>query len=185
MSKQQKSDPTKYDSTLAALLEEKPRRGRPRHSVSRQTVYVALRPDEKELMTALVGRLPQGLARADVPDLAITILTARLEALRRATAGRNREIPEGVTDMASLYLLWDLPLPPPQTGERWTSMRVSPQQVIELGRMHGMLNAAFGANRSETYGLALALLAAYAAEQNLAGKKSSLDELRRAIQETP
>ena len=61
-----------------------------------------------------------------------SILTARLEALRVAVAGRNREIPEGITDLESLYLLWDLSLPPEDAPEKWTSIRVSPQQAIEL-----------------------------------------------------
>ena len=144
-----KTEPTEYDAaTMAALLEEKPKRGRPPRKVSRQNVYVALRPDEKTLLKELAGRLPDELARADLADLTITILNARLEALRRAVAGRNREIPEGVTDMDSLYLLWDLPLPPKDVEDKWTSVRVSPQQVIELGRAHGALNAAFGASRS-------------------------------------
>jgi hypothetical protein len=184
MSKQ-KSDPSKYDaSTLAALLEEKPKRGRPRHSVSRQTVYVALRTDEKEQMKALAKRLPAGLSRADVADLAVTMLAARLEALRRAVAGRDREIPEGVTDMVSLYLLWDLPLPPRESDERWTSLRLSPREVIELGRVQGMLNAAFGANRSETFSLALALLAPFLEQGGLAKTEATLEEIRRLIQET-
>lgn len=186
MSKKSKPDASKYDaSTLAALLEEKPKRGRPPRAVSRQNVYVALRPDEKALMKALAKELPPGLTRADLADLAITILTARFEALRRAVAGRNREIPEGVTELTSLYLLWDLPLPPADQGEeRWTSLRVTPQQVLELGRVHGMLNAAFGANRSETFGLGLALLAGFLDSAELGDTAVSLGDLRRLIQES-
>ena len=30
---------------------------------------------------------------------------------RTAVVGRTREIPEGVTDLESLYLLWDVELP--------------------------------------------------------------------------
>lgn len=168
---------------MAALLEEKPKRGRPRHAVSRQNVYVALRPEEKELMKQLVDYLPENLKRADLADLAITALTGRLEALRRAVAGRSREIPEGVTDLESLYLLWDLPLPPAEIEERWTSIRVSPQQVIELGRAHGALNAAFGASRSETFSLALAILEQYLNRDSLQDSDLSLDEVRRQMLE--
>jgi hypothetical protein len=119
--------------------------------------------------------------RADLPDLAISVLTARMEALRLAVAGRNREIPEGVTDLESLYLLWDLPLPPEDAPEKWTSIRVSPQQAIELGRAHGTLNAAFGANRSQVFSLGLALLEQFLAGQSLVGDSMSLPELREII----
>jgi hypothetical protein len=147
------------DSTIAALLEEKPKRGRPRRSVSRQNVYVALSQEQKERMRSLARALPEGVNRADIPDMAINLLSTRLELLRQAVADRNREIPEGITDLDSLYLLWDLPLPSSEQHEepKWTSIRVSPQQVIELGRVNGVLNAMFGANRSEVFGLGLAL----------------------------
>lgn len=145
------------DSTLAALLRERPRRGRPPRAVSRQNVYVELTQEQKDLLTTLSERLPEEFARADVPDLAIMALTTRLEGLRRAVAGRTREIPEGITDMESLYLLWDLPLPDEEVPAKWTSIRLSPQQAIDLGRIHGTLNMLFGATRSEVFTLALAL----------------------------
>lgn len=148
----------KRASTLAALLEEKPRRGRPRSSVQRQNVYVALSAAQKALLQRLASDLPAGVVRADLPDIAVSILAARLESLRRAVAGRNREIPEGITDLSSLYLLWDLPLPDENEELKWTSIRLSPQPAIELGRAHGTLHAVFGANRSQTFALALALL---------------------------
>ncbi len=182
MSKKPKTTPSKYQSsTMAALLEEKPKRGRPRDAVSRQNVYVALRPEEKLLMKDLVQYLPDGLKRADLADLAVSALTARLEALRRAVAGRSREIPEGVTDLESLYLLWDLPLPPKGIEEKWTSIRVSPQQVIELGRAVGALNAAFGASRSQTFSLALSILAQYLDQGSLADTDMTLAEVRRQM----
>ena len=168
-------------STISALLEDKPKRGRPTRDVSRQNVYVALTPTQKSEIKRLASFLPDKVKRADVPDLAISILNARLEALRRALADRNREIPEGVTDLESLYLLWDLTVPVTDEAEKWTSIRVSPQQNIELGRAHGTLNAAFGTNRSQTFGLGLALLAAYLEEANLAKKTLSLSELRQKI----
>jgi hypothetical protein len=184
MSKKKK-EPGDYDAaTMAALLKEKSRRGRPPRKVSRQNVYVALRPDEKLLVKEMAGRLPDGLARADLADLAIAILNTHLEALRRAVAGRNREIPEGVTDMDSLYLLWDLELPPKDAENKWTSVRVSPQQVIELGRAHGALNAAFGASRSDTFSLGLVLLDRYLREGDFEDKELSLDQMRRNIQES-
>ena len=185
MKKKQKPTPSKYQSsTMAALLEEKPKRGRPRHAVSRQNVYVALRPEEKVLMKKLVSHMPAGLKRADLADVAVSALTARLEALRRAVAGRSREIPEGVTDLESLYLLWDLPLPPVDVEEKWTSIRVSPQQVIELGRAHGALNAAFGASRSQTFSLALSLLTQYLEDRSLDETDLTLAELRQQMMET-
>ena len=206
-------------STLKELLRDKPKRGRPRRMVSRQNVYVALRPEQKTLMAALAERLPVGLGRADVADLAVSVLTARMEALRSAVAGRTREIPEGVTDLESLYLLWDV-APPEQWsvvsgqlsvssgqsgagssqrsagrkraaaagaeaetggGERWTSIRLSPQQALELGRAHGTLNAAFGAGRSEVFGLALGLLAQFLERHPLAGAEMGLSDVREMI----
>ena len=166
---------------MAALLEDKPKRGRPRSTVPRQNVYVALRPDEKKLMKDLVAYLPPQVKRADVADLAISALTGRMEALRQAVAGRSREIPEGVIDMESLYLLWDLTLPDESSAEKWTSVRVSPQEVIELGRAHGALNAAFGASRSQTFGLALALLAQFLDRNPLSEQEITLEKTRQLV----
>lgn len=168
-------------STLAALLEDKPKRGRPPRNVSRQNVYVALSQEQKEAMSELAGLLPKGLVRADLSDLAITILSARLESLRRDVAGRNREIPEGITDFVSLYLLWDLPLPADGDSAKWTSIRVSPQQAIELGRVYGTLNAAFGVNRSEAFSLGLALLSQFLNKEELPAAKMTLAEMRNEI----
>jgi hypothetical protein len=169
-------------STLAALLKEKPRRGRPSHNVSRQNVYVALAKSQKKQMKQLAGLLADEISRADIPDLAISVLSARLEALRRAVADRNREMPEGITDFESLYLLWDIPLPTTDEIEpNWTSIRVSPQQVIELGRAHGTLNAVFGANRSQTFSLALALLEQLIEDHPLIQQYTSVENLRKHI----
>ncbi len=66
------------------------------------------------------------------------LLSVRLEALRRAVADRDREMPEGITVMDSLYLLWDVPIPL-LTESSWTSLRLSPQQVIQLGRGQGFV----------------------------------------------
>ena len=167
--------------TLSALLKEKRRRGRPPRAVSRQNVYVALSEEQKRHMDYLAtSYLPDNLSRADLPDIAVTILTARLEALRRAVSGRNREIPEGITDLESLYLLWDLSLPPENEDGKWTSIRLSPQQAIELGRVHGTLNAIFNANRSQTFGLAMALLEPFLQKANhqLNGR---LEDIRQLI----
>lgn len=170
-------------STLAALLEEKPKRGRPRRTVSRQNIYVALSTKQKEQMTELATQLPEGLSRADLPDLAISILSARFEALRQAVADREREIPEGITDLESLYLLWDMPIQNNAEELKWTSIRVSPQQAIELGRIHGTLNAVFGANRSQTFSLGLVLLTHYIANDlaRMQIESMTLHELRRKI----
>jgi hypothetical protein len=171
-------------STLSALLQDRPKRGRPKHQVRRQSVYISLSAEDKELIARLGDELAEGLGRADVADLAVTILNAKMESLRRAVAGRNREIPEGVTDLEALYLLWDLSPPPPVTAARWTSVRVSPQQVIELGRVQGTLNAAFGASRSEAFGLALALLVQFLNVKPLVGQAMTLSQVREAIQQS-
>ncbi len=170
-------------STLKDLLRDKPKRGRPRRMVARQNVYVILHPAERAGMDAMTARLPAGLGRPDLPDLAVSVLTARMEALRTAVAGRTREIPEGVTDLESLYLLWDV-APPRRddlAGEKWTSIRLSPQQVLELGRLHGTLNAAFGANRSEVFALAVALLAQFLERHPLQGTALGLGDVREMI----
>ncbi|MBP7999481.1 MAG: hypothetical protein KA314_08425 [Chloroflexi bacterium] len=153
MSKQ----PQREESTLTALLREKPKRGRPRHAVSRQSVYVALTVEQKELVKQLAETLNEGLDRSDIPDMAVMLLAVRLEALRRAVSDRDREMPEGITVLDSLYLLWDVPLPLPSEAS-WTSIRLSPQQIIQLGRSQGLLHALFNANRSEVFSLGLGLL---------------------------
>ena len=168
-------------STLKELMRDKPHRGRPRRQVARQNVYVALHPEQKAQLGELAALLPKALGRADLPDLAVSVLTARVEALRTAVAGRTREIPEGVTDLESFYLLWDVPLPNREPADRWTSIRLSPQQVLELGRVHGTLNAAFGANRSEVFGLALALLAQFLERHPLAEAEMGLSDVREMI----
>jgi len=168
-------------STLKELLRDKPRRGRPRRQVARQNVYVALHPEQKAQLDELAALLPADLGRADLPDLAVSVLTARVEALRTAVTGRTREIPEGVTDLESLYLLWDVPLPNREPADKWTSIRLSPQQVLELGRVHGTLNAAFGANRSEVFGLALALLAQFLARNPMREAVLGLSDVREMI----
>ena len=177
-------------STLKELLREKPKRGRPRRMVARQNVYVMLSATQKAQMAVLARLLPRELGRPDVPDLAVSVLTARMEALRTAVVGRTREIPEGVTDLESLFLLWDLAPPPAADGrksfldsdvDRWTSIRLSPQQVLELGRLHGTLNAAFGASRSEVFALALALLTQFLERQPLTGAEMTLGEVREMI----
>jgi hypothetical protein len=164
-------------STLAALLEVKPKRGRPSRSVSRKNVYVALTQEQKKRVITMAGELPEGLSRADIPDLSITLLTTRMELLRRDVADRDREIPEGVTDLESLYLLWDLPLPDLDAEVKWTSIRVSPQQTIELGRTHGVLKAMFGVNRSQVYSLSLTLFGLFIHEEMTGKIFESLPEL--------
>jgi len=169
------------DSTLAALLKERRRRGRPPREISRQNVYVELTQSQKDLVTALSDELPDEFVRADVADLAVIVLATRLEGLRRAVAGRTREIPEGITDLESLYLLWDLAQQDEEEEPRWTSIRLSPQQAIDLGRAHGTLNVLFGATRSEVFGLALALLQ-YLVEYDLPEDgRESLLEMRDLI----
>ena len=164
------------DSTIAALLEEKPKRGRPRRAVQRQNVYVALTPLEKKRIQDMAQRLPEGLGRADIPDLAINLLSVRLEVLRQAVADRNREIPEGITDIESLYLLWDLPVPSDDGERKWTSIRLSPQRVIELGRVRGILNALFGVNRSQVFDLSLALFDQFLEEESTDKSVLSVEE---------
>jgi hypothetical protein len=180
MNKKENSPPP---STLAALLKEKPKRGRPSHAVSRQNVYISLTFEEKKTIKQLAKLLPTGLVKADIPDLVVTILSARLESLRSAVSGRNREIPEGITDLDSLYLLWDLPLPEKNPERKWTSVRLSPQTAIEFGRSQGLLNAVFGANRSETFSLGL-IMFEYYVQYSLPGLQlgsSTLDQLRLLI----
>ena len=171
----------KKEGTLAALLEDKRKRGRPRRAVSRKNVYVALSPAQKEQMEQLANMLPQGLNRSDIPDMATSLLAARLELLRRAVADRNREIPEGVTDLDSLYLLWDLPLVHDTVEAKWTSIRLSPQQAIELGRTHGLLKALFGVNRSQVFGLSLALLTQFLQKELDDKRYNSVEEVNNWI----
>jgi hypothetical protein len=161
------------DSTLAALLREKPKRGRPRSKVSRQSVYVALSAEQKERFSTLVAQLPDTFSRADVPDTAIALLSSRFEGLRTAMADRDRELPEGVTDLQSLYYLWDIPIPQPPANTKWTSIRLSPQQVVQFGRLQGTLNALFGANRSQVFALALDLLSYYLRDNEVTGQSWS------------
>ena len=164
-------------STLAALLEEKPKRGRPPRAVSRKNVYVALTPEQKQGVANMVGELPGNFGRADIPDMAVNLLAIRMELLRRDVADRNREIPEGVTDLESLYLLWDLPLPSEEAEPSWTSIRLSPQQAIELGRIHGVLKAMYGVNRSQVYWLSLTLFGQFLHSEHAGKSLESLPEV--------
>ena len=167
--------------TIAELIRDKPRRGRPRRAVSRQNVYVSLTLDQKQVIQSMVGRLPGELVRADIPDLSIYLLSVRLEVLRLAVADRNREIPEGITDLESLYLLWDLPLPSDNGEGKWTSIRLSPQRVIELGRAGGVLNAIFGVNRSQVFSLSLILFDQFLDNDLESVESTSLDDVIELI----
>jgi hypothetical protein len=144
-------------STISALLKEKPGRGRPRHDVSRESVYVELSDSHKNKMKLMGKEMPAIFGKADIPDIATFILATRLESLRRSVADRDRQMPEGIMDIDSLYLLWDLPLPPKKEIYKWTSVRLSPQQAEQLGRVHGGLKARFGVSRSQVFILGLAL----------------------------
>ena len=168
-------------STIAALLEEKPKRGRPRRSVSRQNVYVSLTQKQKQLIQSMADGLSEGLVRADIPDMAINLLSVRLEVLRQAVADRDREIPEGITDLESLYLLWDLPLPSENGESKWTSIRLSPQRVIELGRARGVLNALFGVNRSQVFSLSLVLFNHFLNNDQASKQANSLNDIIELI----
>lgn len=172
---------SQQQSTLAELLRDKPKRGRPRLKVSRQNVYVALSKAQKEAISTLAKRLPGNFSRADVAELSVMVLGARFEALRRAVSSRTREIPEGITDLESLYVLWDLPTPPREAETKWTSIRLTSQQTVELGRLHGTLNALFQANRSEVFSLGVALLDYFLANDLPAGDYSSIPDLQEAI----
>jgi hypothetical protein len=164
------------DNTIAALLKEKPKRGRPPRQVSRQNVYVALDKTQKQKMKALAKELPDSLARADLPDMAVNLLSIRMESLRQAVSGRNREIPEGIVALDSLRLLWDLALHEDEEA-KWTSIRLSPQQVISLGRLHGIFNALFNATRSDVFNLALDLLEQFLHDDVKGKSYQSLEEI--------
>lgn len=169
------------ESTLAALLKEKPKRGRPRRAVTRENVYIALSQRQKQQMRQMARDLPEGLGRADLADMAVRLLAVRLELLRQAVADRNREFPEGITDFDSLYLLWDLPLPEGEEPVKWTSIRLSPQQAIDLGRAQGALKALFGASRSQVFALALALLERFLATELSDKRFNSVEQVERWI----
>ncbi len=168
------------DSTLAALLKEKPRRGRPRHAVTRQSVYVALTKQQKQSISEMAKRTPAGINRADIPDMAIILLSSRLSRLRLAVSGRDRELPEGITDLRGLYYLWDLPTENDDGEAKWTSIRLSPTWVVEFGRLQGTFNALFGANRSDVFALALSLLDYQTQQQPNLYK--TLDEFEKSLE---
>lgn len=151
-------------NTLAALLKEKPRRGRPKHAVSRKSVYVALSQIEKQLLGDLAAKTPDAIKRSDIPDMAILLLRHKLDIVRRAVAERSRELPEGITDLESLYYLWDLPVTTVESEKKWTSIRLSPAWAVEFGRLQGTFNVLFGTNRSDVFALAIVLLDQYTSQ---------------------
>lgn len=182
MSKKKRSpEPNQNDSTYRELVRKKPKRGRPRSKVARKNVYVELSPDQKQLLRTLAKEISPNISRADIPDLAVAIIASKLDALRKATTGRNREIPQGITDLDSLYLLWDLPLPE-EVEVKWTTIRLSPQQAVELGRISGTLHALYNSNRSQVFDLALSLLGRFVKETELTDIEiASVDTLRAKI----
>jgi hypothetical protein len=169
------------DSTLAALLKEKRKRGRPKHSVPRHSVYVALTSRQKKEITTLAKQLPPTFSRADIPDMAITMLSVRLQAVRRAVADRDRELPEGITDMESRFFVWALEPQLDDAEAKWTSVRLSPAQSVEFGRLQGTFNALFGANRSQVFALALALLTQQVRLVDDAAHYESIDEFEAYV----
>ncbi len=171
----------KSQDTLSALYEDEPKRGRPRHKIPRQSVYVALSKQQKQTITTIAECLPLTIKRADIPDMAVMTLTARLNQVRRAMAGRDRELPEGITDIESLYFLWDMELPDKSAETTWTSIRLSPNQVVEFGRLQGTFKAMFGSNRSHVFTLALALLNQYIVARSSVVSLRSLDDFEQQI----
>ena len=150
------------DSTLAALLKTKPGRGRPHSLLRRQSVYVALAPIHKSWLKELAEALPLGIKRSDVPDIAVAHLAFQFEQLRNAVADRDRELPEGITDIDDLYFLWDLrPLNTP-LDPKWTSIRLSESRIVEFGQLQGVFKVLFGSTRSEVFYLALTFLGDFA-----------------------
>ena len=178
MAKKKKDETKRHDSTLAALLKEKPGRGRPRHAIPRQSVYVALSRNQKQTISHLAKVTPTGIKRADIPDMAIILLASRLEKLKLAVAGRDRELPEGITDLQGLYYLWDVKLYVDDGEKKWTSIRLSPGWAVEFGRLQGQFNALFGANRSDVFDLALALLQHHVEQESAEASYHSLDEFQ-------
>ncbi|HFC12477.1 MAG TPA: hypothetical protein ENJ56_06495, partial [Anaerolineae bacterium] len=145
-------------NTFAALTQEKPRRGRPKHAIPRQSVYVALSKAEKQLLSGIAAKTPASIKRSDIPDMAILLLSHKLDMVRQAVAGRSRDLPEGITDFESLYYLWDLPVSAETSEKKWTSIRLSPTWAVEFGRLQGTFKALFGTNRSDVFVLAIVLL---------------------------
>ena len=171
----------KSQDTIRALLEDEPKRGRPRHKVPRQSVYLALSKEQKATLSLIASKLPAPIKRADVPDMAVIALSTRLNKVRSAMAGRDRELPEGITDMQSLYFLWDLALPDGSAETTWTSIRLSPNQVMAFGRLQGTFNALFGANRSQVFTLALSVLHQVVERYSLQSLRS-LDEFEQLLE---
>jgi hypothetical protein len=141
---------------------------------------VALTKSQRKQMAAMAILLPEALSRADLPDMAVSLLSVRMESLRQAVSGRNREIPEGIVGLDSLRLLWDVPLREEEEAT-WTSIRLSPQQVISLGRVHGILNALFGATRSDVFDLGLALLYQFLNGEGGGKSYQSLEEINELM----
>ena len=180
-SKKKTNEPKTSDSTYKALVREKRTVGRPKSKVARKNVYVELSPEQKALLKTLSAEISPNLIRADIPDLAVAILSSKFDALRKATTGRTREIPQGITDLGSLYLLWDLPLPD-DSQLKWTTVRLSPQQAVEFGRIHGTLRALYGSTKSQVFDLALSLLTRFAKENKLTDiEAESVDTVRAKI----
>jgi hypothetical protein len=58
---------------------------------------------------------------------------------------------------------------------------LTPQQAIELGRAHGTLKALFGVNRSQVFGLSLALLYQFFREEMVEKRYSSVEDVHNWI----
>ena len=126
----------------------------------------------------------EGLARADLADLAITMLNgAPGSAAARGRRSQPRDPRGGHRYGLSLSAVGSATAAEGRE-EKWTSVRVSPQQVIELGRAHGTLNAAFGASRSDTFSLGLVLLDRYMSAGDFQDSDLTLEEMRQNIQES-
>lgn len=134
---------------------------------------------QKAKLGRIAKQTPAGLKRADVPDMAVILLSSRLARLRNAVSGRSRELPEGITDIQSLYYLWDIPISNVQDEAKWTSIRLSPQWSVEFGRLQGTFNALFGSTRSEVFDLALDLLDCLIGESE--PSYTSLNDFEQAI----
>lgn len=126
-----------------------------RHAVSRQSVYVALSPEQKALVNELADCLAGDLGRADISQYGRHV--GAVGSVAPGCFGSEQEDAERDCPGIGLFVV-GCAFAAPWPMAVGTSIRLSPQQVIQLGRAQGLLHALFNANRSEVFSLGLGLL---------------------------
>ncbi len=153
------SDRSFEQGTFRRLNEQRKRRGRPPAAQPRHPVQLWLLPSEYDRLGNLSERWPAlKLSRSHILGLGIRALGQRLAALRANMEGSGADLPIGVLDLESLYLLWDLEPTANNSARKRYQLTLMDDEKWQLADMTVVLSRSISVNRSRVAGLSIANL---------------------------